>query len=250
MGRIENALHIFSTPYEIIDTSKIKVLTENRSTLRFTDSVNNYSFNFSKSTLYKNFVRPIEFIELETQILKDPYKLLVDLFNNNNNKIENIESNFIPGKHFVILPLYSTRLSNNSEKTVASKSGLNQWNAGGRPRDYGEIYLPIPSLINKKFPSFFPSRDKVFKLKVPDGSTLQAKICQDNSKALMTNPNKALSEWLLRKVLDLKQGELLSYKKLKNIGVDSVRIRKISEEEYFIAFAPLGTYERFASIAS
>ncbi|WP_323807506.1 hypothetical protein [Moraxella catarrhalis] len=27
---------------------------------------------------------------------------------------------------------------------------------------------------------------------------LNAKVCQENSKALMTNPNSALADWLLR----------------------------------------------------
>jgi hypothetical protein len=36
-----------------------------------------------------------------------------------------------------------------------------------------------------------------FNLQIPTGEIFSAKVCQENSKALMTNPNKALSDWLL-----------------------------------------------------
>ena len=39
--------------------------------------------------------------------------------------------------------------------TVFEKSGLNQWNAGGRPRHSDEVYIPIPSEIHKNFQGFF-----------------------------------------------------------------------------------------------
>lgn len=74
---------------------------------------------------------------------------------------------------------------------------------------------------------------------------MKAKICQDGDKALMSDPNKALGKWLLRDVLDLKEGELLRYDKLERIGIDSVRIDKISDGEYEINFSKAGSYERF-----
>lgn len=143
---------------------------------------------------------------------------------------------------FVILPLYSSR---KIEKFVPAKSGLNQWNTGGRKRDFGEMYIPVPSLIHKKFPTFFPPRDKNFIIKTPLGEILNAKICQDNSKALMSNPNKALSNWLLRDVLGLKNGEILSYDRLQILDFDSVIIRKISDDNYEIDKAKFGDFERF-----
>jgi len=42
----------------------------------------------------------------------------------------------------------------------------------------------------------------------------------------MTNPNKALSDWLLRKILQLKEGELATIEKLNELGFDSVIITK------------------------
>jgi len=82
-------------------------------------------------------------------------------------------------------------------------------------------------------------------LHVPTGEILNAKLCQENSKALMTNPNKALSDWLLRKVLKLKEYEILTYEKLKIIGIDSVRITKIDTENYKIDFAGIDNYDNF-----
>ena len=129
------------------------------------------------------------------------------------------------------------------------KSGLNQWNAGGRKRDYGEIYIPIPIQIHKNFPGYFPDRDTQFNLHVPTGEILNAKVCQENSKALMTNPNNALSDWLLRKVLKIKEGELLTYSKLKTIGIDSVRITKIDNNNFKIDFAKINSYDLFKNIS-
>lgn len=125
------------------------------------------------------------------------------------------------------------------------RSGLNQWNARGRTRDVNEIYIPIPVWIHKKFSSFFLSRDTYFNLILPDGVMLEAKVCQDNSKALMSKHNADLGNWLLRKVLNLKEKELLIYEKLQEIGLDSVIIEKIDEKTYSIDFMPSGSYEKF-----
>ncbi|GJH40169.1 hypothetical protein RCZ04_07190 [Capnocytophaga sp. HP1101] len=42
----------------------------------------------------------------------------------------------------------------------------------------------------------------------------------------MTNPNKALSDWLLRKVFQVKEGELLTIEKMNALGFDSIIIIK------------------------
>jgi hypothetical protein len=130
-------------------------------------------------------------------------------------------------------------------KHVPEKSGLNQWNAAGRPRDPNEIYIPIPAWIHRKFPGFFPEREVPFELTLPDRNILNAKVCQDGSKALMSNPNSALGKWLLRDVLNLKEKELLTYDKLQAIGLDTVVIYKIDSEHYDIDFTRIGSYEKF-----
>ena len=50
----------------------------------------------------------------------------------------------------------------------------------------------------------------------------------------MTNPNRALSDWLLRKVLQLKEGELATMEKLDKLGFDSVIILKDENENFKI----------------
>ncbi|MEI0518669.1 hypothetical protein [Brachyspira murdochii] len=62
----------------------------------------------------------------------------------------------------------------------------------------------------------------------------------------MTNPNKALSNWLLRDVLKLKEFELASISKLEFLGIDSVIVTKEKEGEYSIDVQSWGSYEKFA----
>ncbi len=61
----------------------------------------------------------------------------------------------------------------------------------------------------------------------------------------MTNPNNALSRWLLRKVLKLQAKELLTYRHLNNLGIDSVIITKLHDKEFKIDFAKIDSYEEF-----
>lgn len=61
----------------------------------------------------------------------------------------------------------------------------------------------------------------------------------------MTNPNKALSDWLLRKVLQLKEGELATMEKLDKLGFDSVLITKDENGNYKIDKAKLDSYKQF-----
>ena len=91
----------------------------------------------------------------------------------------------------------------------------------------------------------FCSKCFMIKNYFPTNEILSAKICQENNKALMTNPNKALSDWLLRKILKLKEGELLTYNKLKILGIDSIRLTKIDNSNYKIDFAKSGSFEDF-----
>jgi len=240
IARNNNSLKIFETSYDLIDLNNIKIGKPKEASFSFTDEKNEYSFNYSKSTLYKKFITPENAIDISIEILDDPLELILQLFK----KQITISDKFVVAEiDFVILPLYSLRESKPNLKVVSSKSGLNQWNAGGRKRDVGEIYIPIPSIIHKKYPQFFPDRNIPFNLHVPTGEILNAKLCQENSKALMTNPNKALSDWLLRKVLKLKEYEILTYEKLKIIGIDSVRITKIDTENYKIDFAKINSFE-------
>lgn len=61
----------------------------------------------------------------------------------------------------------------------------------------------------------------------------------------MTNPNKSLSDWLLRKVFQLREGELLTIEKMEKLGFDSVLITKESNQNFKIDKAKLNSYEGF-----
>ncbi len=119
---------------------------------------------------------------------------------------------------------------------VPEKSGLNQWNAGGRARDYDEIYIPYQKAYRDESVGFFPARDTPFELKLPNGKTMSAKICQQDGKAIMSNPNKELGQWLLRDVLHLGKGELVTLEILEKKGVNAVMFTKHSDGKYSIDF--------------
>lgn len=236
--RKSNTLLLFNSPYEKIDIDNITDIKSGKATISFGDGKSRYTYNFSKSTLYKAFQANTNAIEVNVRILNNPYEILSQLLHQE--KIYREEK----VREYVILPLYSLKKESN-RKVVPSKSGLNQWNAGGRPRDSGEVYIPIPSQIHHTFPDFFPSKDTPFKLETPTGETLKAKLCQENSKALMTNPNKALSNWLLRSIFATKEGELMTYEKLLAAGTDSVKIEKLNKNTFRIDFAAIDAYENF-----
>ncbi len=208
--------------------------------MQFEDGNNIYSYNYSKSTLFRKFFIPQNAYRFPIEIIEDPYTLLLELFENK--ILKPATDKLIKGVNFVVLPLYGIK---NKEKFVYEKSGLNQWNAGGRARDMGEIYIPIPIEIHKKFSNFFPARDVHFNLSIPTGESFTAKVCQDNSKALMTDPNKAMSDWLLRKVLRLKEGELATIDILNELGFDSVIIIKIDENNFKIDIMKTDSYRQF-----
>ena len=102
--------------------------------------------------------------------------------------------------------------------------------------------------------TFFPPRDTVFNLTLPDGTTIPAKVCQEADKnnpllgkSIMSNPNKILGEWLLRNVFELPEGTVVTYEMLQRFGIDSVVFTKHGDLEYSVDFSEIGTYEEFYS---
>ena len=242
VARKHGKLILFETDYDKIQVDKIKDIKIKKSSLSFFDGSNKYSYNFSKSTLYRKFYIPENAYSLDVEILRDPYDLLLEVFQEKDTLSLNTKDKKAIGQDFVVLPLYGYK---DNSKFVFEHSGLNQWNANGRKRDINEMYIPIPADIHKKHPNFFPNRGTSFDLKIPTGEIFRAKLCQQNSKALMTDPNKALSDWLLRKVLKLNFGELATIEKLLILGFDSVFIFKTSENKYQIDIATVDSYENF-----
>lgn len=238
--RESNLIKICECPMDLINTKNIENVrtNSNDNVIYFNDKKNEYSFNLSKNTLYKRFNTMNALITIDVEILEEPYKILTQLISQ-----EKVIKTRPETKHYesTILPLFSDKGGRN----VPKKSGLNQWNASGRPRDCNEIYIPIPAWIHKRLPDFFPDRDKNFVLELPNDNQLLAKVCQQGNKALMSNPNLELGKWLLRDVMNLKERELLTYENLQIIGIDSVEVIKINADKFKIDFRPMGTYDEY-----
>lgn len=231
--RSENNFNIFEENMNLIDINNIKNIKKKKGSITFEDGLDEYSFLLSKNTLTKRFNTTNYLYQFEVNILENPLEILLSSISNdlryqNKTTLETI-----------YLPLYG------KNHFVYEHSGLNQWNAKGRKRNYDEVYIPIPAIIHKRYPNFFPNRETPFELKLPNGKTIKSKICQDGGKALMSYSNKELGNWILRDILKLKESELLTYEKLQILGIDSVRIDKINDEIYEINFAKNASYDNF-----
>ena len=242
--RIPNTMQILEHVFEPIDIENIVLLPErgNINNTYFTDRKHVYHFSMSKNTLYMIFDDMILLDTFTVDILDDPYTYLMGLADNIPQGITTTQVEF-DTTNKACLRLYSTKP--NGTKFVAPKSGLNQWNAGGRKRDMNEVYIPFPAEDRERYSGFFPNRDQPFELLLPDGTIISAKVCQQDSKAIMSNPNKILGEWLLRKVFELPEKTLLTYEMLEVFGIDCVVFTKLGDLRYSVDFAELGTYEKF-----
>ena len=223
VGRMEGNLRLFNCNYDKISLGNIRVLKDSKKGFEFSDGLNNYIFNRSKSVLMKRFSVKSNYKDLPVEIMENPLDFLEQASHCVQPQILMPKKK---GVDYVVLPLYTTRT-----RTVPEKSGLNQWNAGGRKRNENEVYISVPAMIHQKWPKFFPGRDQQFRLQLPDGKYLYAKICQDGAKALMSNPNSALGEWILRKVLKKGVGELVTMLDLDLVGIDSVIINKLHKKD-------------------
>lgn len=216
--RDSDGFHIYEEKMKFI--GKIENLVVSDSFIKFNSNGEEYNYNKSKSTLLKKF-HTVEIIDsFNIKPLENPFEMLKDF---------EYEEYSTQKKEEIVLPLYSIR-----SNKVHEHSGLNQWNAKGRIRNFNEIYIPIPAKIRNENSNFFPSRDETFVLELPNKKRLSAKICQEGGKALMSNPNKDLGKWLLRDILNLKKGELLTMEILEEKGFDSILIKKVEEKYYQI----------------
>lgn len=276
---------IHEEPYSYINISKIKPVDPNSfkeinefptgvGFPYFSDGTNIYSYNTSKNVLFKRFdiSKGLNSNLIPLLIQEGIFeKLLIWFRGSSNNNISKVQQEFatynIAGRSpqflsEVVLPLYSLRESKSkskrlgrSVKVVAEKSGINQWNAGGRDRKFGEAYIPIPRIIHEKYPSFFPPKDQTFALKLPNGKTVSAKICQENGKALMSNPNHLICEWLFNSIDPnfsekeymerLNQHKFYTYEDLEFAGKDAVKVSKLNNTDFEIEFMPLDSFEAF-----
>ena len=293
--RIPKAMIIYEAAFDPIDIPNIRLDLErgNDNSIYFTDGNHTYHFSLSKNTLYMNFDDMVELDRFSVEIIADPYEVLSslllreipqgnipksdktdksaetpDITAETANFIAQTVSASVPKKNQLCLRLYATKPD--GTKYVPDKSGLNQWNAEGRPRDINEVYIPYLADDRARSDGFFPPRDKPFDLMLPNGEWISAKVCQgaykrmpdeeyallskdekaiedkkrQTGKSIMSNPNLKLGEWLLRDVFELKPKTLVTYEMLKVFNVDSVMFTKLSDNKFTVDFCVLGTYEK------
>lgn len=233
--RRHSSLAIHECPMDYIDLEKIKVTKSTDKGFDFTDGRNLFKFSRSKSTILESFDLRNPLYSFGVEFISDPIDALMRFYTGEFSLEEGVHENERPT---LILPLFSKR----GTIHVPEHSGLNQWNAGGRKRDYDEIYIPYQKEDRDRIPEFFPGRDQPFDLELPNGETISAKVCQDQGKAIMSNPNKDLGRWLLRDVLHLPEGELVTMDMLDSLGINAVMFTKEDDGKYSIDFTQIDDF--------
>ena len=275
--RLPGGAIVHEEPYELIDVRNLAPLTQSGGPasdwsdmgrgIFFTDGRSRYSYSVSKNVLMKRFDFDPRKGFIPLRIHPDPMSLLDQLVGRASSARGKIAAESVSmirdvelgtkGVDYLVLPLYSP-----AGHAVHPKSGINQWNAAGRIRTFGEAYILIPAEVRDRFPKFFPPQDTHFDLLLPGGrAARQAKVCQQGGKALMTQKNVALGRWLISVIDPTVQPADFRrppgrrrpyvYADLAAIGSDAVIIRRAGSgrsRTYSAAFAPLGSYEEFMEI--
>ena len=227
--RHDYSLSIHECPMDHIDLDSLKILNKTAKGFDFTDGLNKYKFNRAKSTLFKSFLLDNPMYEFGITYIENPEDTLLQILNIIKEYPIEKENNTLT------LPLFSSR----NGGYVPEHSGLNQWNANGRPRNYNEVYIPYNKSYRGASIGFFPSKEVPFDLELPNGRHMSAKVCQADGKAIMSNPNKDLGIWLLKDVLKLKDGQLVTLDMLEDKGINAVTFTKHNIGFYSIDFSYL-----------
>lgn len=118
-------------------------------------------------------------------------------------------------------------------------------------RPYNEMYIPIPNskAFHTAHPHFFGKNIGTFKddgkklalsasereftlVFEPSGERLRSYITQDSGKAIeSTEKQTYLGEWILRGIFQLKNHEPLTTEKLKEVGINGIRLYKLKDSE-------------------
>ncbi|MFS0655109.1 restriction endonuclease [Bacillus sp. 179-C3.3 HS] len=244
--RKEGVFELHEEELQFIDFRTLRLNTRNTTskTIWFRDRHAEYRFSKSKSTLYKRFITNNPVATLDVDILENPFDLILSP---EGRSMYLSHESFEEQYQKVVLPLYSSR-----DGLVYPRSGLNAWNADqtNRSRDVNEAYIPVPVWIHQQFRGFFPydlatDQKENFTIILPNGNTMSSKMCQTNGKGLMSNPNVTLGEWILRTVLCVPEGTVVTKQMLIDIGIDSVIVTKLDNLVFQIDFAETGTYDEF-----
>lgn len=261
---------IHEEPYSLVEVNNIyptdpkgkevkKFAVDKNGHTYFSDGLSKYRYDKAKNVLYKKFdlKKNNNYPEIDLPIYDNIFEKLLtwslqfelDQFNLLNYSLKEPSK---PWVDYVILPLYSY---SKKSRVCCDQSGINFWNSNGRNRIFGEAYIRVPSIIHKRAPNFFPARTESFKIKLPNSKIISAKLCQSDNKALMSNPNKDLCNWVYKLIdenEEISANRLINrttytYDDLIKIGKDSVIIRKSdsSDYDYELESMPLDSYENF-----
>lgn len=115
---------------------------------------------------------------------------------------------------------------------VPERSGLNWWNAGGRPRKLDEVYIPLPrhyageaavvfggTVVGTRFHAYLVSTDEWITLR------LEGTVDRENrlAKQIASDGDKTrLGSWLLRDCLQLPARHVVTARDLLTYGNTSV----------------------------
>ncbi|MGL5716899.1 MAG: hypothetical protein ACRCX2_28040 [Paraclostridium sp.] len=262
--RDDGVMNIVEGEYRLIDLDSIELTKYSDKSYEFKDQYHNYRFNKSKSTLFKKFdaseTEVIEKISIEQ--LNDPFELLEKLhvdgmsLQQSLDLLKQKESSTKKSKESIYLPLYQDK---GEGRIVTASSGVNMRH--GKPKAIGsntprpefEIEVRISTWIHRVFPGFFGidafNSEEIatsnFNLILPDGRKLAGRIKQANGKSLQTNPQGALGEWILKDVLGLENREVVTMELLEKLGIDSLKITKVDDNNFKITVAETFAYEKF-----
>lgn len=109
---------VYETAMDLVRIGKIKKIEERKNIISFHDGINEYSFNVTKSTLYKRFATENILLDLPVKILENPFEALEKMFKEAK---EAISFAPIKAEEHIFLPLYSIK---DGEKVVPEKAAL------------------------------------------------------------------------------------------------------------------------------
>lgn len=246
--------HVVETDYPIINRDNITQINKKDSSVSFFDGENHYSFNMSKTTLFKKFdvSEKERIITFPVNIIDNPIILLDELYLSimSEDKCDAYEDN----RDYILLPLYNDRTLDVNDKSVFNASLAKSKKKGSdTPRPQYEAYAPIPKYIHHLFPRFFgidalnrDEREKHrIKLHLPNNQCIDAKITQDNGKGLQTSPQSILGRWLLFDLFGLKPYEPLTRELIDAKEIDCIKINKIDDHNFSVDAGSYGEYEQW-----
>ena len=85
IARKKSALVIFNTNYDLVNIDKINIISKDNASVKFKDNINEYSYNYAKSTLFKKFIIPQNHKTIDIQIIDNPLDLILKIFEEYNN---------------------------------------------------------------------------------------------------------------------------------------------------------------------